>query len=207
MPVDWSSERGQLLVNGRPFHLKGRCVRMSLECKGGRAASSVNMTHEALIPQLTPTRAAPIGSNWFGFETNTFFPHGLWGAATMDRVFQFMRENGFNALRVPFSAELALNPGRVVRVEDPALDNLGNIDRLARFVDVAARYDILVRERMLFRMVRRRAGPAISIVAQSACSIRTSLSLPRLRGYGPVCLSSPPPTQPITVDHDGHAPA
>lgn len=23
LPLDWSSERGQLLVNGRPFHLKG----------------------------------------------------------------------------------------------------------------------------------------------------------------------------------------
>lgn len=62
----------------------------------------------------------------------------------MDRVFAFMRNNGFNALRVPFSAELALDPGRVVRVEDPALNNLGNIDRLARFVDVAGRYGILV---------------------------------------------------------------
>jgi aryl-phospho-beta-D-glucosidase BglC (GH1 family) len=62
----------------------------------------------------------------------------------MDRIFAFMRENGFNALRVPFSAELALDPGRVVRVEDPALNNLGNIERLARFVEVAGRCGILV---------------------------------------------------------------
>lgn len=63
----------------------------------------------------------------------------------MDRIFGFMRAQGFNALRVPFSAELALDPGRVVRVGDPALDNLGNLDRLIRFVDVASQYSILVR--------------------------------------------------------------
>jgi aryl-phospho-beta-D-glucosidase BglC (GH1 family) len=63
----------------------------------------------------------------------------------MDRVFSFMRANGFNALRVPFSAELALDPNRVVQVADPALNNLGNLARLARFVDVAAQYNILVR--------------------------------------------------------------
>jgi len=63
----------------------------------------------------------------------------------MDRVFSFLRANGFNGLRVPFSAELALNPDRVVQVADPALDDLGNLERLAKFVDVAAEYDILVR--------------------------------------------------------------
>jgi hypothetical protein len=112
LPLDWSSERGQILVNGRPFHLKG--------------------------------------ANWFGFETETFYPHGLWGATTMDRVFAFMRANDFNAVRVPFSAELALDPGRVVPVVDPALDGLSNIDRLAAFVDAAARYNILVRGRCVY---------------------------------------------------------
>lgn len=134
LPVDWSSERGQLQMNGRPFHLKGWCVRHG--CVGARSGTRTRLPN--------PFRFHNTGSNWFGFETSVLFPHGLWGATTLDRVFRFMRENGFNALRVPFSAELALTPERVVQVEDPALNNLGNIARLARFVEVAARYDILV---------------------------------------------------------------
>lgn len=140
LPVDWSSERGQILLNGYPFHIKVRFVLGA--DRGGLDQKVVGSHHRSKHARIHPN---PPGTNYFGFETNTFFPHGLWGDTTMDRVFTFMRENGFNALRAPFSAELALDPGRVVRVADPALDNLGNIDRIARFVDVAAEYNILVR--------------------------------------------------------------
>jgi len=60
-------------------------------------------------------------------------------------VFSFLRANNFNAIRLPFSAELALNPNQVVRVSgEPALDNLGNLARLAKFVDLAAQHNLLV---------------------------------------------------------------
>ena len=85
------------------------------------------------------------GISWFGFETQEAYPHGLWlGPGTADRILRSLRDNGFNALRIPFSAELALNPNRVVQVADPALDGLGNLARLAKFVDMAAQYNILV---------------------------------------------------------------
>ena len=48
------------------------------------------------------------GVNWFGFETETFSPHGLW-SASMDYLLDFMKREGFNAIRVPISAEFALN--------------------------------------------------------------------------------------------------
>ena len=48
------------------------------------------------------------GVNWFGFETNLYTVHGLW-AQSMDFLLDFVKDNGFNALRVPFSAEVALN--------------------------------------------------------------------------------------------------
>jgi endoglucanase len=45
------------------------------------------------------------GINWFGFETDTFVPHGLW-ARSMDSVLDQITTAGFNTLRVPFSTAL-----------------------------------------------------------------------------------------------------
>ena len=124
-PLEWTSEQGELRVNGFTFHLKGVSVRST--------------------PPTHPPATHPIHIQWFGFETDVYFPHGLWGATTTDRVFRFLRANGFNAIRIPFSAELALEPGRVVRVAgEPELDNLGHLARLARFVDLAAQHNLLV---------------------------------------------------------------
>ncbi|KAG5191657.1 glycoside hydrolase superfamily [Tribonema minus] len=56
------------------------------------------------------------GANWFGFETEINVPHGLWGGATtMDRVLKFCRENKINALRIPVSLSLALDPDTKVQ--------------------------------------------------------------------------------------------
>jgi aryl-phospho-beta-D-glucosidase BglC (GH1 family) len=84
--------------------------------------------------------------SWFGFETDKFYPHGLWGATNVSNVLGFLRQNGFNAIRVPFSAELALKPNDKYWVGDSGLDNLGNVARLAKFVDLCASFDMLVRE-------------------------------------------------------------
>lgn len=46
------------------------------------------------------------GVNWFGFETATFSPHGLW-ATSADYLLDFVRQNKFNTIRVPFSTEFA----------------------------------------------------------------------------------------------------
>ena len=49
------------------------------------------------------------GLNWFGFETSDYVVHGLW-QVSMDSLFDFITKNKFNAIRIPFSVELALNP-------------------------------------------------------------------------------------------------
>lgn len=49
------------------------------------------------------------GTSWFGFETPDACVHGLW-AHTIDWFLDFLQEHGFNAVRVPFSMQLALNP-------------------------------------------------------------------------------------------------
>lgn len=67
------------------------------------------MLQQILATQLGLFTAvgAPIwlkGVNWFGFETETFSPHGLW-AANMDYLIDFMKKEKFNAIRIPFSTE------------------------------------------------------------------------------------------------------
>ena len=49
------------------------------------------------------------GVAWFGMEDDGFTPHGL-DVIDTDTVFTFLRENGFNAIRMPFSLEMALHP-------------------------------------------------------------------------------------------------
>ena len=48
------------------------------------------------------------GVNWFGFETETFCPHGLW-RNSMDYLLNFLKKEKVNAIRVPISVEAALN--------------------------------------------------------------------------------------------------
>jgi endoglucanase len=51
------------------------------------------------------------GVNWFGFETGTFAPHGLWARNWRDMLEQMVHA-GFNAIRLPYSNQL-FDPGSV----------------------------------------------------------------------------------------------
>lgn len=73
----------------------------------------------APISQLEPSVQAPAraltdsppdlprmtGVNWFGFETGTYLPHGLW-ARDYRSMLQQMKDLGFNTIRLPFSNEM-----------------------------------------------------------------------------------------------------
>ncbi|MBS2036383.1 cellulase family glycosylhydrolase [bacterium] len=45
------------------------------------------------------------GVNWFGLETNTYCPHGLW-ARSMDSMLDQMVSLGFNCIRLPYSNDI-----------------------------------------------------------------------------------------------------
>jgi aryl-phospho-beta-D-glucosidase BglC (GH1 family) len=49
------------------------------------------------------------GINWFGMETETYSPHGLW-TRSMDSMLDQIASLGYDTLRIPFSNE-ALRPG------------------------------------------------------------------------------------------------
>jgi len=48
------------------------------------------------------------GLSWFGFETNLNVFHGLW-AVDYNFLFDFIQQNHFNALRIPFNLDMVLN--------------------------------------------------------------------------------------------------
>ncbi len=50
------------------------------------------------------------GVNWYGFETSSFVPGGLY-AQDYRQVMRTIREQGFNTIRLPLSSETIENPG------------------------------------------------------------------------------------------------
>lgn len=91
---------------------------------------------------------APIhGVNWFGFETDTFAPHGLWvrnWRALMDEA----KSLGFNALRLPLSGDLVATGGGTPKGIDfrlnPDLEGLNGLEILDAVVDYADRIGLRI---------------------------------------------------------------
>ena len=88
------------------------------------------------------------GANWFGFETDSYTFHGLW-CASVTRLLDFVQEHKFNALRVPFSAELALGldtirPTNIDFSQNPHLQGLTAGQQLDSIFDAAAERGLLI---------------------------------------------------------------
>ncbi len=67
---------------------------------------TMDFTSEEGAITLHGTRFHLKGVNWFGFETDICNLHGLW-SISMGSLLDFCATNRFNALRIPFSCELA----------------------------------------------------------------------------------------------------
>ena len=79
------------------------------------------------------------GINWFGMETETFAPHGLW-TRSMDSCLDQIAELGYNCLRVPYSNQM-LDPQSVPNGIDfslnPQLRGLSGLEILDALVEGA----------------------------------------------------------------------
>jgi endoglucanase len=76
------------------------------------------------------------GVNWFGFETRTFAPHGLW-ARNWEDILDQIAQAGFNAIRLPFSNDLFSANSRPVSIDlskNPDLAGLGGLQLMDRIV-------------------------------------------------------------------------
>jgi len=92
----------------------GRQLKLPLHTDGSRIVDAAGKT-------VTFT-----GVNWFGLETNTFAPHGLW-SRSLDEMLDQMAAQGFNSVRLPFSNELfdaTAKPNGVDYKLNPALQGL-----------------------------------------------------------------------------------
>lgn len=88
------------------------------------------------------------GISWFGFETQDFVVNGLW-SHPMSFYMDFMKNNGFNTIRVPFSAEwilynFNLYPDSSFVSSDPQNQHKKSIEILDNLFDMAERRDMKI---------------------------------------------------------------
>ncbi len=86
------------------------------------------------------------GVNWFGLETPTFAPHGLWTRSWADMLDQIVA-TGFNAIRLPFSNELLQSssvPTSVDFAKNADLKGRSGLEVMDRIIHGASRRDLVV---------------------------------------------------------------
>lgn len=86
------------------------------------------------------------GVSWFGLEGTGKVPDGLW-VNSLDFYLDFLAENKFNALRLPFALDSVLTnpkPAREMMQAAPELWGLDYMSVIERVVDAAADRGILV---------------------------------------------------------------
>jgi endoglucanase len=115
-----------LLMNTLPAHAQGQAY---LHTDGSRIVDANG--NPVLIT----------GISWFGLETESFAPHGLWARSLGDMLDQ-IRDLGFNTIRLPYSNEL-LKPGSqpngINYDLNPDLRGLSGLEIMDRVVAEAGR--------------------------------------------------------------------
>ncbi len=87
------------------------------------------------------------GVNWFGLETGTFSPNGLWARNYKSMINQIVA-SGFNAIRLPYSNAL-FHPGNntpngIDYALNPDLKGLAGLPLMDKIVDAATRRGLMV---------------------------------------------------------------
>lgn len=86
------------------------------------------------------------GVNWFGMETSTYAPHGLWARGYKDMMDQ-MKSLGFNTIRLPFSNQLfdpGSTPNGINFALNPDLQGLNGLQIMDKIVDYAGRIGLRI---------------------------------------------------------------
>jgi endoglucanase len=86
------------------------------------------------------------GVNWFGFETSTFAPDGLWARNYKSMLNQIVA-SGFNAIRLPYSNALfrpGATPNGISYALNPDLKGLRGLALMDKIVDAATSRGLMV---------------------------------------------------------------
>ncbi|CAK4487833.1 unnamed protein product, partial [Aphanomyces euteiches] len=81
------------------------------------------------------------GAGYFGMETNSYAPHGLWGgpsSTSEQKVSTLLKTNNFNAVRLPLAVDSVLNNPPAVASQISSEVDLANAfsGKTLRFLDV-----------------------------------------------------------------------
>jgi endoglucanase len=86
------------------------------------------------------------GVNWFGMETGSFAPHGLW-AQNYNQMLDQMRDSGFNTLRLPYSNEFLRDTSLPTGIDyglNPEMRGLKGVQIMDKIVQGAERRGMMV---------------------------------------------------------------
>jgi aryl-phospho-beta-D-glucosidase BglC (GH1 family) len=103
------------------------------------AAGGFLHTDDAHLLDGTGQEVHLTGINWFGLETCSFAPHGLWARNWRSMMAQ-IKSLGFNTIRVPFSSQLLDNPlppNGIDYTLNPDLKGLTGLQIMDKIVDEA----------------------------------------------------------------------
>ncbi|WP_205862621.1 glycoside hydrolase family 5 protein [Planosporangium thailandense] len=112
----------------------GNGIVAPLHAQGGKLVDA-----RGKVVQLT-------GINWFGMETGTFAPHGLWSRNWQQMLDQIAAQ-GFNTLRLPYSNELFLpgsKPNGIDFHQNPDLQGLTGQQIMDKIVSGATSRGMMV---------------------------------------------------------------
>ncbi len=92
--------------------------------------------------QILDSNNAPVriaGVNWFGLETGSYAPHGLWARGYKEMMDQ-MKQLGFNTIRLPYSNDIlneANKPSAIDASKNPDLVGLSGLQVMDKVIEYA----------------------------------------------------------------------
>jgi endoglucanase len=108
-------------------------------CQRGHQVGYLSTFHSELVDASSGCRVSLTGINWFGFETGTFAPHGLW-ARNWQSMLKQIAQTGFNTIRLPYTNQLfdpASKPNGINYKLNPDLKGLQGLALMDRIIQGA----------------------------------------------------------------------
>src|SRR5688572_25017516 len=127
-------------------HLFVVVVMLSTNLSQAKIASNYLHTSGNRILDASGRVGGLSGVNWFGFETESRAPHGLW-SRNWEEMLDQIRALGYNVIRLPFSnAMLApgTKPTGINYAENPDLHNLTSLEVMDQIIAGARARNIRV---------------------------------------------------------------
>jgi len=110
------------------------------------AASGYWHTNGSQILDSANQPVSIAGVNWFGLETGSFAPHGLWARNYRD-ILRQVKQLGFNTIRLPYSnqaLDAASQPNGIDYDKNPDLKNLSSLAIMDKVIEAAGDLELKI---------------------------------------------------------------